>query len=488
MRSRPGPSPDAPIIRPMPNLPATFPAYVVDQPEGGVFTRGLRDLALDDLPPGEVTVRVEWSSVNFKDGLAARADGRVARAYPLVPGIDLAGTVVASDDPRSAWARRPANGYDIGTARHGGFGDVRADPLGLGGAAARRPDAREAMAIGTAGFTAAMSVAALEDRGLRPGDGPVLVTGASGGVGRPRAILAAARPRGLGGDRQARRAGPPPGARRPGFLTRDEVTAPGRPLDSARWAGAVTPSATRPCPTSCERSGSERRSRARATRAAAALKTTVFPFILRGVALLGMDSANLAIEPRRALWDRIATDLRPRGIEDGDHRGRPGHAGARARRDRRRRRRAAAGSSARSPEPLSELPACVSSSPRSWASARSSGSRAPPRPGRAPRRPPTSRSQPRRACTRVASAATARNAHPAIPPRRPARPGRRAPDTTAVPLADQLQHRLGRRRPVHRVAISEVGRRAVFEQVARAQHVGVGHADHASLSVWPRPR
>ena len=90
----------------MADVPGSFPAYVVDRPEGGVFSRGLRDLAQDDLPPGEVTVRVEWSSVNFKDGLAAREDGRVARSYPLVPGIDLAGTVASLRRiPRSASAR-----------------------------------------------------------------------------------------------------------------------------------------------------------------------------------------------------------------------------------------------------------------------------------------------------------------------------------------------------------------------------------------------
>jgi acrylyl-CoA reductase (NADPH) len=302
----------------MSDLPESFPAYVVDKPDGGAFTRGLRELARDDLPAGGVTVRVEWSSVNFKDGLAAREDGRVARSYPLVPGIDLAGTVAASSDPAvSLGSAVLANGYDIGTARHGGFaayarisaGWVVPMPEGL--------SAREAMAIGTAGFTAAMSVAALEDRGLRAGDGPVLVTGASGGVGSAAVATLAAR-----GHEVWAATGKPDEHERlaalgaAGFLTRDEVTAPGRPLDSARWAGAVDTvgAATLPYVLRTLRNGAAVASSGNAS--GADLTTTVFPFILRGVALLGMDSANMPIEARRALWQRLATDLRPRGMAD----------------------------------------------------------------------------------------------------------------------------------------------------------------------------
>src|SRR5690349_3575969 len=137
----------------MPNLPNNFHAYVVDKSEESGFTRGLKHLALDDLPPGEVTVRVEWSSVNFKDGLAAREDGKVARAYPLVPGIDLAGTVIHSDDDAFPEGTPVvANGYEIGTVHHGGYGELARLPSNW---TVVRPDglsARDAMAIGTAGF------------------------------------------------------------------------------------------------------------------------------------------------------------------------------------------------------------------------------------------------------------------------------------------------------------------------------------------------
>ena len=303
----------------MSNMPATFRAYVVDKPEGGAFTRGLRDLAPADLPPGEVTIRVAWSSVNFKDGLAAREDGRVARAYPLVPGIDLAGEVVASEDPAfRVGAQVLANGYDIGTARHGGYAELARLPAGWVVPMPEGLSARDAMAIGTAGFTAAMSVAALESHGLRPGDGPVLVTGASGGVGSAAVAILASRGHEVWAatgkaDEHDRLRDLGAAA----FLTRDEVTAPGRPLDSARWAGAVDTvgSATLPFVLRTLRLGAAVASSGNAS--GAELVTTVFPFILRGVALLGMDSANMAIEPRRALWNRLATDLLPRGLGDG---------------------------------------------------------------------------------------------------------------------------------------------------------------------------
>jgi acrylyl-CoA reductase (NADPH) len=303
----------------MPDVPAAFPAFVVDRPDEGSFSRGVRELAQDDLPAGEVTVRVEWSSVNFKDGLAAREDGRVARAYPLVPGIDLAGTVAASSDPTiRVGSALLANGYDIGTARHGGFAAYARIPAGWVVPMPAGLSARDAMAIGTAGFTAAMSVVALEERGLRAGDGPVLVTGASGGVGSAAVAILAQR----GHEVWAATGKPDEHGRlrdlgAAGFLTRDEVTAPGRPLDSARWAAAVDTvgSATLPYVLRTLRIGAAVASSGNAS--GAELTTTVFPFILRGVALLGMDSANMAIAVRRALWGRLASDLLPRGIGEG---------------------------------------------------------------------------------------------------------------------------------------------------------------------------
>ncbi len=303
----------------MPDLPASFRAYVVDKPDGATFMRGPREMSPADLPPGDVTVRVEWSGVNFKDGLAARADGRVARHYPLIPGYRL-----RRDRDRIRRRRLPcwrgvlANGYDIGTARHGGYGELARIPSDW---VVRLPaglTARDAMAIGTAGFTAAMSVQALEERGLRPGDGLVLVTGASGGVGSAAVAILASRGHEVwAATGKADEAGRLTDLGAAGILTREEVTAPGRPLESARWSGAVDTvgAATLPYVLRTLRIGASVASSGNAS--GADLSTTVFPFILRGVALLGMDSANMAIGPRRALWDRLATDLAPRGIEAG---------------------------------------------------------------------------------------------------------------------------------------------------------------------------
>lgn len=302
----------------MSDLPTTFRAFVVDRPEGGAFTRGLREMPSTDLPPGEVTIRVTWSGVNFKDGLAAREDGKVARGYPLIPGIDLAGVVVATDDPAFPVGTDVlAHGYDIGVARHGGYGELARVPSGYVVPLPGGLSARDAMAIGTAGFTAAMSVAALEERGLRPGDGPVLVTGASGGVGSVAvSILAALGHEVWAATGKADEADRLRALGAAGTLTRDEITVPGRPLESVRWAGAVDTvgAATLPYVLRTLRIGAAVAASGNAS--GHELATTVFPFILRGAALLGMDSANMAIGPRRALWGRIATDLRPRGIDE----------------------------------------------------------------------------------------------------------------------------------------------------------------------------
>jgi acrylyl-CoA reductase (NADPH) len=174
------------------------------------------------------------------------------------------------------------------------------------------------MAIGTAGFTAAMSVQALEQRGLSPGDGPVLVTGASGGVGSMAVAILASRGHEVwAATGKADEAGRLAQLGAAGILTREEVTGPGRPLDSARWAGAVDTvgAATLPYVLRSLRLGAAVASSGNAS--GADLATTVFPFILRGVALLGMDSANMAIGPRRALWNRLATDLAPHGMDAG---------------------------------------------------------------------------------------------------------------------------------------------------------------------------
>jgi acrylyl-CoA reductase (NADPH) len=296
-------------------IPATFRAYVAEKVGDGVV-RGVRDFRQADLPPGEVEIRVAWSSVNYKDGLATRADGKVARISPLIPGIDLAGDVIASNDPAIAVGTGVlAHGYELGVSRHGGYTEFERVPASWVVPLPPGLSARDAMTIGTAGFTAATSVVALEERGLDPADGPVLVTGASGGVGGTALAILADR----GYEVWAATGKPEEAARlmsmgAAGILTRDEVTAEGRPLDSERWAGAIDAvgGATLPYVLRTLRTGGAVAASGNA--GGARLETTVFPFILRGVALLGMDSVNVPIARRRDLWDRIATDLRPRDL------------------------------------------------------------------------------------------------------------------------------------------------------------------------------
>ena len=303
-------------------IPATFRAYVAERVETGAeprVERGAREFDAADLPPGEVAVRVGWSTVNYKDGLATRVDGKVARINPIIPGIDLAGEVVESEDPSIAVGSPVlAHGYELGVSRHGGYTEYQRVPTDWIVPLDRGLSARDAMAIGTAGFTAAMSVVALEERGLTPGDGPVLVTGASGGVGSTAVAILAQR-----GHEVWAATGKADEADRlralgaAGVLGRDEVTGEGRPLESERWAGAVDPvgAATLPYVLRTLRTGAAVASSGNAS--GPKLDTTVFPFILRGVALLGMDSAQMPIDRRRAIWARLATDLRPRTLGDG---------------------------------------------------------------------------------------------------------------------------------------------------------------------------
>ena len=288
----------------------------LDGAEPARLERGVREMREADLLPGEVEIRVAWSSVNYKDGLATRVDGKVARINPLIPGIDLAGVVIASEDRSISVGRSVlAHGYDLGVARHGGYTEFQRVPAGWVVPLAPGLSPRDAMVIGTAGFTAAMSVVALEDRGLSPDEGPVLVTGASGGVGGTAiAILAERGYEVWAATGKPDEAGRLVGLGAAGVLTRDEVTAEGRPLDRERWAGAVDAvgGATLPYVLRTLKTGAAVAASGNA--GGVKLDTTVFPFILRGVSLLGMDSVTMPIERRRRLWDRLATDLRPRDL------------------------------------------------------------------------------------------------------------------------------------------------------------------------------
>jgi putative YhdH/YhfP family quinone oxidoreductase len=293
-----------------------FKAYVVRQGDG-TADRAFETLSRSDLHGGEVTIRVRYSSVNYKDALAVSPKGRVARVSPLIPGIDLAGDVLESSDAAFApGAEVVAHGYDLGVAHHGGFAEVARVP---GGWVVPLPDGltlRQAMAIGTAGYTAALSIIALEDHGLESRAGPVLVLGASGGVGSTAVSILAGR----GYEVHASTGKPEEhdflrGLGAAEILTREETSGEGRPLEGERWAGCVDavggPSlsyALRTLRLGCSVAAS-------GNVGGAELHTTVFPFILRGVNLLGIDSANTPIARRREVWGRLAGDLRPAGLD-----------------------------------------------------------------------------------------------------------------------------------------------------------------------------
>ena len=295
-----------------------FRALVVDR-AGDDVRVSLDRWTPDQLMPGEVTIQVAASSVNYKDALAARADGKVVRRYPLILGIDLAGTVAASDDPR----HKPgdavlAHGYEIGVAHHGGYAELARVPADWVVPLPRRLTTRQAMAIGTAGFTAALSVERLEHLGLRPDRGPVIVTGASGGVGSTAVAMLAARGYEVvasTGSADAHDYLRALGARE--IVDRAETSRPSeRPLDRARWAGAVDAvggSSLAYLLQTTQQGGSIAIS---GNTGGAAVSTTVLPFILRGVNVLGIDSAQMPLERRVAIWERLADDLRPPQLEE----------------------------------------------------------------------------------------------------------------------------------------------------------------------------
>jgi acrylyl-CoA reductase (NADPH) len=295
----------------------TFHALVARQ-DGDRITASVETLSQSDLPPGEVTIRVQYSSVNFKDALALTPNGGVVRNYPIVPGIDLTGEVVESQSPDfSVGDQVLAHGYQIGTGHHGGYAEyarLPADQVVQLGALSPHDGA----AIGTAGFTAAMSVRALIDWGIAPDDGLIVVTGASGGVGSVSVDLLAAAGyqvvASTGKDKAAALLKELGATDVIGRLPADPDAKP-RPLAKARWAGAVdcVGGATLADVLSTVDYGGA--VAATGLTGGPALHTTVMPFILRGISLLGMDSVLMRIGPRRKLWELLGDSLRPRHLD-----------------------------------------------------------------------------------------------------------------------------------------------------------------------------
>ncbi len=290
-----------------------FKALLIEEDEGKVRS-GFVTLDESRLDPGSVTIRVSYSSVNYKDALAATGAGKIIRRFPCVGGIDLSGTVIESADPRfKAGDPVIATSFDIGVAHHGGYAEfarVPGDwvvplPAGL--------SLYEAMALGTAGFTAALAVLRMEENRLSPGNGPVIVTGATGGVGSLAVDILARR--GYHVVALTGKASEADYLKRLGaaevMLRQDLELTKVRALDRARWAGAVDNLGGDILAwiASTMQQGGTIASIGLA--ASMTLNTTVAPFILRGVSLLGIDSGYIREPYRQSVWQHLATDMRP---------------------------------------------------------------------------------------------------------------------------------------------------------------------------------
>ncbi len=290
----------------------TFKALVVEKNEEGKTSASVQELNEDRLPDGDVTVAVEYSTVNYKDGLCIGPGGGLVRNYPHVPGIDFAGTVeTSSDDRYKPGDKVVLTGWRVGEAWWGGYSEkarVKADwlvplPDGL--------STRDAMAVGTAGFTAMLAVMALEDHGLKPGNGPVLVTGAAGGVGSvATAILAnlGYEVAGVTGRPESADYLKSLGATQ--IVAREEINeTTKRPLETETWAGCVDAVGGAMLARVLGQMKYGASVAAVGLAGGAGLPATVIPFLLRGVNLLGIDSVMRPYEDRIRAWNRIASDL-----------------------------------------------------------------------------------------------------------------------------------------------------------------------------------
>ena len=295
-----------------------FKALWLEKTESGT-TASVRDLEDALLDAGDVTIRIEWSTLNYKDGLAILGSSPVVRKFPMVPGIDFAGVVEKSDDPRfTAGQHVVMNGWGHGETAVGGLATRARVPAGHLVALPEGIDTRTAMAIGTAGYTAMLCVLALERLGVQPSQGEVLVTGAGGGVGGFAIALLAAR-----GFQVVASTGRPDEQRgrlrRLGaseVVARDGLMQPGKPLQKERWAAAIDSVGSHTLANVC----AQMRYRGVVTACGLAqgmdFSASVAPFILRGVTLAGIDSVMAPLAERQIAWSQLAVGLGRGVVED----------------------------------------------------------------------------------------------------------------------------------------------------------------------------
>jgi acrylyl-CoA reductase (NADPH) len=296
----------------------TFKAFRIHEGETrGTVRAGFEQMTVDELSPGDVVIRAEYSSINYKDALAATGAGRILRSFPLNGGIDVAGVVESSSDPQFTPGMAVlATGSGLGEATDGGYAEftrvgsewVVPIPDGL--------DARTAMTIGTAGFTAALAIHRMEHNGQAPENGPVVVTGATGGVGSVAVDMLSSRGYevvAVSGKRESEGYLKAIGASR--ILWRDELDFGSRALESIEWAGAIDNVGGEMLTWLTRTMGWWGNIASIGLAGSHELHTTVMPFILRGVNLLGINSMATPRALRLAVWDRVATDLMPQHLD-----------------------------------------------------------------------------------------------------------------------------------------------------------------------------
>lgn len=298
--------------------PEKFRALVVSKSAEGQVSRQVQEVDTAQLPPGELLIRVAYSSLNFKDALSATGHPGVTRKFPHVPGIDAAGVVVESS--HAAWKAGDqvlVNGFDLGQNTWGGWGELIRVSAGWGVRVPAGLDLRQCAIYGVAGFTAALSLEALDTAGITPAAGPILVTGATGGVGSVAVALLARRgfqvvaATGKAGEAEFLR-----GLGASEVVGRDVVSdASQKPLLQARWAGAVDTVGGNVLATVLRSCQNRACVAASGLVAGIDLPLTVYPFILRGVQLAGIDSATYPLERRDRIWALLAGDWRPPGLE-----------------------------------------------------------------------------------------------------------------------------------------------------------------------------
>jgi alcohol dehydrogenase len=294
-----------------------FKALRIFSEDGKVAAR-LVEMSLEELDPGEVVIKTAYSSINYKDALAATGTGRIIRRFPCVGGIDGCGTVVSSSDARFKEGDQViATSYDIGVAHDGGYAEYMRVPAAW---VVRMPKAMslfDAMALGTAGYTAGLAVVRMEHEGLKPGSGPVIVTGATGGVGSIAIdILSGAGYHvvALTGKEAEADYLKQLGAREVMLRSQLDLSKI-KPLDKATWAGAVDNLGGEVLSWLASTMNVDGTLASIGLAASHTFNTTVMPFILRGVSLLGVDSVNTSMDVRTRVWERLASDLKPRHLQ-----------------------------------------------------------------------------------------------------------------------------------------------------------------------------